>query len=49
VTAITAERYEIEGDVDLRNFLGIIDEVRPGYSGIRARAFVKGPGRASRS
>jgi uncharacterized OsmC-like protein len=36
--------YEIEGDVDLRNFLGISDEVRPGFSEIRAKASVKASG-----
>jgi uncharacterized OsmC-like protein len=36
--------YEIEGDIDLRNFLGISGEARPGFSEIRARAFVKAPG-----
>jgi uncharacterized OsmC-like protein len=36
--------YEIEGDIDLRNFLGITRDVRPGFSEIRARARVKAPG-----
>ena len=36
--------YEIEGDIDVRNFLGLGDETRPGFSEIRARAFVKAPG-----
>lgn len=36
--------YELEGDIDLRNFLGITDEVRPGFSEIRARARVKARG-----
>jgi len=36
--------YEIEGDIDLRNFLGITGEVRPGFHEIRAKAFVKAPG-----
>jgi uncharacterized OsmC-like protein len=36
--------YEIEGDIDLRNFLGISGEVRPGFHEIRAKAFVKAPG-----
>jgi uncharacterized OsmC-like protein len=36
--------YEIEGDIDLRNFLGISGEARPGFSEIRAKAFVKAPG-----
>lgn len=28
--------YELEGDIDLRNFLGISSEARPGFSEIRA-------------
>jgi uncharacterized OsmC-like protein len=36
--------YEIEGDIDLHNFLGLGSDVRPGFSEIRARAFVKAPG-----
>jgi uncharacterized OsmC-like protein len=35
--------YELEGDIDLRNFLGISDEERPGFTQIRARARVKAP------
>jgi uncharacterized OsmC-like protein len=33
--------YELEGDIDLRNFLGLSSELRPGFSEIRARARVK--------
>jgi uncharacterized OsmC-like protein len=36
--------YELEGDIDLRNFLGISSETRPGFTEIRARARVKAPG-----
>jgi len=36
--------YEIEGDIDLRNFLGISGQVRPGFHEIRAKAFVRAPG-----
>ena len=36
--------YEIEGDLDLRNFLGISEGIRPGLHGIRAKAIVKAPG-----
>jgi uncharacterized OsmC-like protein len=36
--------YEIEGDIDLRNFLGVTGEVRPGFHGIRVKAFVRAPG-----
>jgi uncharacterized OsmC-like protein len=35
--------YELEGDIDLRNFLGISQEARPGFSVIRATARVKAP------
>jgi uncharacterized OsmC-like protein len=35
--------YELEGDIDLRNFLGVSDEIRPGFTEIRARARVKAP------
>jgi uncharacterized OsmC-like protein len=35
--------YELEGDIDLRNFLGISSEARAGFSEIRARARVKAP------
>jgi len=28
-------RFEFEGDIDLRGFLGLSDEVRPGYEDIR--------------
>lgn len=36
--------YELEGDVDLRNFLGISEDERPGLTGIRAHARVKASG-----
>jgi uncharacterized OsmC-like protein len=36
--------YELEGDIDVRNFLGISDEERPGFTEIRARARVKARG-----
>ena len=32
------------GDIDVRNFLGISDEERPGFTEIRARARVKARG-----
>lgn len=35
--------YELEGDIDLHNFLGLSDETRPGFTEIRARARVKAP------
>ena len=33
--------YEVEGDLDLRNFVGIADGPRPGFTGIRVKAAVK--------
>ena len=33
-------RFELEGDVDLRGFLGIADDVRPGYRSITCNAYV---------
>lgn len=40
---ITVDKLEfnVEGDIDLRNFLGITDEVRPGYENIRLSYKVK--------
>jgi uncharacterized OsmC-like protein len=34
-------RTEVEGDVDLRGFLGIGEDVRPGFKEIRVKFFVK--------
>jgi hypothetical protein len=39
--AIEAIDSEIEGDLDLRGFLGLSTEVRKGYSAIRVRMRVK--------
>ena len=36
-------RYEVEGDIDVQNFLGMTKEARPGFSAIRARAWVRSP------
>jgi uncharacterized OsmC-like protein len=36
-------RYEVTGDIDVRNFLGMTKETRPGFSAIRARAWVRSP------
>jgi uncharacterized OsmC-like protein len=33
--------FELEGDVDLRGFLGLSEEVRPGYESIRLTYRVK--------
>lgn len=40
---LEALTYEIEGDLDLRAFLGLGGGARPGYHGIRAKAIVKAP------
>lgn len=36
--------YELEGDFDVRSFLGLEGGVRPGFTEIRAKARVKAPG-----
>ena len=36
-------RYEVEGDIDVQNFLGMTKERRPGFSAIRACAWVRSP------
>lgn len=33
-------RFEMEGDIDLRGFLGISEDVRPGYEGISCTVFM---------
>jgi uncharacterized OsmC-like protein len=38
---IDAIESEIDGDLDLRGFLGLAEDVRPGYSAIRLRVRVK--------
>lgn len=35
-------RFEMEGDVDLRGFLGISEDVRPGYESISCTGYVSG-------
>ena len=34
-------RYEVTGDIDVQNFLGMTKATRPGFSAIRARAWVR--------
>lgn len=34
-------RLETEGDIDLRGFLGIDPDVKPGYDGLRYKVFIK--------
>ena len=36
-------RYEVTGDIDVQNFLGMTKETRPGFSAIHARAWVRSP------
>jgi uncharacterized OsmC-like protein len=36
-------RYEVEGDIDVQNFLGMTKETRPGFTAIRAHAWVRSP------
>jgi len=36
-------RYEVTGDIDVQNFLGMTNETRPGFSAIRAHAWVRSP------
>lgn len=33
--------FQLEGDIDLHGFLGLSDQVRPGYSNIRVKCVVK--------
>lgn len=40
---LTELRYEVTGDIDVQNFLGMTKETRPGFSAIRARAWVQSP------
>lgn len=34
---VKALDFDVEGDLDLHSFLGLSDEVRPGYEGIKLR------------
>ena len=36
-------RYEVEGDLDVHNFLGLERGDRPGFKAIRAKAWVRSP------
>jgi uncharacterized OsmC-like protein len=36
-------RYEVEGDIDVQNFLGMTKDTRPGFTAIRARGWVRSP------
>jgi uncharacterized OsmC-like protein len=40
---ISELRNEVTGDIDVRNFLGMTKETRPGFSAINARAWVRSP------
>ncbi|HRI12109.1 MAG TPA: OsmC family protein [Verrucomicrobiota bacterium] len=37
-------RIETEGDIDLRGFLGISADVKPGYDQLRYTVYIKGDG-----
>jgi uncharacterized OsmC-like protein len=39
--AVESLRFKLEGDLDLRAFLGLSDTIRPGYQGIRISYQVK--------
>src|SRR2546423_1352888 len=41
--ALDNVRVETDGDVDLRRFFGLDDEVRPGFGAIRPRVILEGP------
>jgi uncharacterized OsmC-like protein len=41
--ALADVRVEAEGDIDLRRFFGLDDEVRPGFGAIRLRVELEGP------
>jgi uncharacterized OsmC-like protein len=36
-------RYEVTGDIDVQNFLGLTRDSRPGFSAIHAQAWVRSP------
>jgi putative redox protein len=41
--ALEGVEARVEGDIDLRGFLGLLDGVRPGYTRIRCFVTLKGP------
>jgi uncharacterized OsmC-like protein len=41
---LTSLRIETDGDIDLRGFLGISNEVKPGYGELRYTVHIKGTG-----
>ena len=41
--ALDNVRVETEGDIDLRRFFGLDDDVRPGFGAIRLRVILEGP------
>lgn len=49
VRGITLEALEVEtsGELDLRGFLGIDDDVKPGYDAIQVKVAIKGNGSAA--
>jgi uncharacterized OsmC-like protein len=42
-TPIDLLRVDVQGDIDLRGFLGLRDGIRPGFGEVRIRAMVSGP------
>jgi uncharacterized OsmC-like protein len=47
-TPIDQLRVDVQGDIDLRGFLGLRDGIRPGFGEVRIRAMVSGPEPARR-
>jgi uncharacterized OsmC-like protein len=43
---LTKLEVEVEGDIDLRGFLGLAQNVRPGYAGLRQTVRIAGDGSA---
>jgi uncharacterized OsmC-like protein len=46
--ALDSVNVEADGDIDLRGFFGVDDEIRPGYSAVRLRVKMEGPESAER-
>jgi uncharacterized OsmC-like protein len=40
---IDALRVEVQGDIDLRGFIGLADALRPGFGRVRIRVTISGP------
>ena len=46
--ALDSVNVEADGDIDLRGFFGVDDDVRPGYAAVRLRVALHGPESAER-